>query len=126
MPRQGNIDRSQRQLRVGEQIRQVLIETIQRGHLHDADLETHLASITISEVRISPDLKNATAFTTSLLNKDLEKIVEALNNNVGYFKKELSSKLNLKYMPQIKFTSDELFDEAEHIENLLRKVKDET
>ena len=120
-------ERSQRQLRVGEQIRHVLIETMQHGlFLKDSeDNSIDTVSITITEVRISPDLKNATAYTNSLMGHSIESILPALNNAAALFQKELGKKLSLKFTPKIRFITDKSYGEADKIESLLRKIKDE-
>lgn len=118
------LERSQRQLRVGEQLRHAIIETLQRGKFHDQVL-LDAQEITVTEVRVSPDLKNATAFAMSLGGKDMDQILPALNNNAHYFQKEISQKLTLKFTPRITFKYDETYGEATRIENLLRKIEQE-
>lgn len=118
-------ERSQRQLRVAEQIRHVLVEVLQREHLHDEDLLDAASKVTISEVRISPDLKNATAFAMPLLDADIQTLIPALNKAAGYFQKEIGNKLTLKFTPRIKFVYDKSIGEADKIEQLLRKIHEE-
>ena len=114
-------DPSQLQWRVAEQIRHIIAETLQRGHFHDEAL-LNSAGITVSEVRISPDLKNATAFVMSLGGENMNEILPALNENAKTFQKEINRGSNLKFTPRIKFVTDETFDEVQKIENLLREV----
>jgi ribosome-binding factor A len=109
---------SQRQLRVGEQLRHVLAETVQRGHFHDPLLLD--AEVTISEVRVSPDLKHAKAYTMTLGGEGLEDILAALNESASVFQKEINRQTNLKFTPKVRFVRDESFDEADKIESIIR------
>ena len=113
---------SQRQLRVGEQVRHILVETLQRGHFRDPDL-MQAPMITITEVRISPDLKNATAFIMPLGGQKAVEILSALNRATGYFRSELGRKLELRFTPRVDFKIDDSFENAEHIESLLRQER---
>ena len=108
---------SVRVLRVGEQVRHVLSEILQRGDVHDDVLATHPVSVT--EVRMSPDLRHATVFVKPLLGSDEDVVLKALRTNTAYFQKEVAGKLRLKYAAKIKFLPDESFDEASRIEALL-------
>ncbi len=112
---------SVRVLRVGEQVRHLLSEIIARGDVHDDVLATHPVSIT--EVRMSPDLRHATVFIKSLLGKDEEAVLKALRTNTAYLQKTVASKVRMKYAAKLKFLADESFDEASHIEKLLRDPK---
>jgi ribosome-binding factor A len=116
---------SQRQLRVGEQIRHILAETMQRGHFNEAVL-IDMNLVSISEVRISPDLKHATAYVMSLGGQDMEKILPALNRDKSVFRKELGRSAGLRFTPTIRFEIDNSFDEGQKIENILREIKSET
>jgi ribosome-binding factor A len=109
---------SQRQLRVGELIRHAVSEMLIRGDVHDPVIETHL--ITVPEVRMSPDLRMATIYVMPLGGKDLDAVIEALENNKRYLRGEIARHVNLKFAPDIRFRPDERFDEAERIEKLLR------
>lgn len=113
---------SQRQLRVGEQLRHLIAETLQRGHFQDEALLDQASLITVSEVRTSPDLKNATAFVLSLGGENMETILPALNEAAPYFQKEVGRSLNLKFTPRIKFVKDESFEEASRIDNILNNL----
>lgn len=109
--------RSVRLLRVGEQVRHVLSDLLARGSVHDDVLTSH--SVSITEVRMSPDLRHATVFVKPLLGADEELVLKALRTNTAYFQKEVAGKLRLKYAARIKFLSDESFDEASRIDSLL-------
>jgi ribosome-binding factor A len=113
---------SQRQLRVGEQIRHILAETMQRGHFNQEVL-IDLNLVSISEVRISPDLKHATAYVMSLGGANMDEILPALNKDKNVFKKEIARSARLRFTPTIRFVTDNSFDEAEKIENILRDIK---
>lgn len=114
---------TQRQLRVGEQLRHVIVETLQRGKFHDeALLESR--SVTVTEVQPSPDLKNANVFVMTLGGGDMERILPALNEASGYFQKEINKKLRLKSTPRLTFRADHSFDQAERIETILKNVPD--
>ena len=114
-------DRSVRLLRVGEQVRHVLSEILQRGDVHDETLARHMVSIT--EVRMSPDLRHATVFVKPLLGKDEEAVLRALRTNTAYLQREVAARVKMKYAARLKFLADESFDEGTHIEQLLRDPK---
>ncbi len=111
-------DKSVRTLRVGEQVRHVLSEVLQRGDVHDETLTSHLVSIT--EVRMSPDLRHATVFVKPLLGKDEEAVLKALRTNTAYLQREVAARVKMKYAARLKFLADESFDEGSHIDALLR------
>ena len=108
---------SQRQLRAGELIRHTLAEILQREELREPALQG--VSITISEVRVSPDLKQATAYAAPLGGGDQGDVIKALNKASPYLRGLLGKKINLKYTPAVKFSSDDTFAEAEKIDALL-------
>lgn len=108
---------SQRQLRVGEQIRHILSQRIRDGHFRDPDLQG--ASITVTEVQVSPDLRNATAFVMTLGGREVGPVTEALNRAASYLRTETAHEMRLKYAPNLTFRIDETFDEADRIERLL-------
>lgn len=109
---------SQRQLRVGEQVRHAIADILAQGTVHDADLEGHI--ITVPEVRMSPDLKLATIYVMPLGGRDTELIIAALDRNKKFLRGEVARRVNLKFAPDLRFRVDERFDEAERIEKLLR------
>lgn len=109
---------SVRVLRVGEQVRHVLSEILARGDVHDDVLATHPVSVT--EVRMSPDLRHATVFVKPLLGKDEDAVIKALRTNTAYLQREVASRIRMKYAAKLKFLTDESFDEAGHIDKLLR------
>ena len=110
--------KSVRILRVGEQVRHILAEILMRGDVHDDVLASHLVSVT--EVRMSPDLKHAIVFVKPLLGADEEKVLKALRTNTAYFQSEVAKRVNLKYAAKIRFRADESFDEGARIDELLR------
>ncbi len=112
---------SQRQLRVGEQIKQIIAETLQRGHFHHEAL-LDAGHITVGEVRVTPDLKNAKAYVMSLGGRNMEEILPALNEEAQAFAKEINRQSNMKFTPKIRFVKDESFEEAQRIDDLLRSV----
>jgi ribosome-binding factor A len=111
-------ERSVRVLRVGEQVRHILSEILQRGEVHDDVLAKHMVSIT--EVRMSPDLRHATVFVKPLLGKDEEVVIKALRTNTAYLQREVATRVKMKYAAKLKFLADESFDEGSHIDKLLR------
>ncbi|UZK68623.1 30S ribosome-binding factor RbfA [Sphingomonas sp. S1-29] len=110
--------RSVRLLRVGEQVRHILSDILMRGDVHDETLAKHMVSVT--EVRMSPDMRHATVFVKPLLGKDEEAVLKALRTNTAFFQREVANRTRLKYAAKIKFISDESFDEGSRIDTLLR------
>ncbi len=121
MPETTPETRSVRLLRVGEQVRHILSEILARGDVHDDVLDKHLVSVT--EVRMSPDLRHATVFVKPLLGKDEAIVLKALRTNTAYLQSEVARRVNLKYAAKLKFLIDESFDEGTRIEQLLRDPK---
>src|SRR3954463_246386 len=113
--------RSVRLLRVGEQVRHVLSEILQRGDVRDETLKSHLVSIT--EVRMSPDLRHATVFVKPLLGEHEEAVLKAMRQNTAYLQREVAGRVRTKYAAKLKFIPDESFDEGGHIDQLLRAPK---
>ena len=113
--------RSVRLLRVGEQVRHVLSEILMRGEVHDDVLTSHPVSIT--EVRMSPDLRHATVFVKPLLGENEEAVIKALRTNTAYLQREVAARVRQKYAAKLKFLADECFDEGTHIDTLLRAPK---
>jgi len=108
---------SQRQLRAGELIRHKLTEIFAREEFNDPAL--YGKSITITEVRVSPDLKNATAFAAPLGGDDMKETVEALNRAAGFVRGRLSREIDMRHTPNLRFVADDSYDEARRIEELL-------
>lgn len=108
---------SQRQLRVGEEIRHVLAQVLERGELRDPDLQG--VPITVTEVRATPDLKHAVIYVMTLGGKDSEKGLAALNRAKPYLRRHCAKALTLRYVPDLHFRLDVTFDEATHINTLL-------
>ena len=122
MIRQGNnAPFSQRQLRVGELIKQTLGQIFLKDEAKVPVLETK--NITVTEVRMSPDLKNARAYVIPLGGKNTEKAVSILTEFSYLIRKALSKKVDMKFLPKVFFVSDESFDQAEKIERLIQKNK---
>jgi ribosome-binding factor A len=113
--------KSVRLLRVGEQVRHALSEILMRGDVHDDVLASH--SVSVTEVRMSPDLRHATAFVMPLLGGDAEAVLKALRTNTAYLQSEVARRVNTKYAARLKFLLDESFDTGSHIDSLLRDPK---
>lgn len=109
--------RSVRLLKVGEQVRHVLSELLMRQEVHDDVLSAH--SVSVTEVRMSPDLRHASVYVKPLLGADEEDVIKALRTNTAFFQREVAQRLKLKYAAKIKFLPDESFDEASRIDRLL-------
>ena len=112
---------SQRQLRVGELIKQSLGQIFLRGEAKLPSSETK--NITVTEVRMSPDLKNAKAYVIPLGGKDTEKAVSILTEFSHVIRKALSKKIDMKFLPRVYFVGDKSFDYAEKIEKLIQENK---
>ncbi|MBD3730231.1 MAG: 30S ribosome-binding factor RbfA [Sphingomonadales bacterium] len=112
---------SVRVLKVGERVRHILSELLARGEAHDNVLTAHAISVT--EVRMTPDLRNATAYVKPLLGEDETVVIKALRTNTAFFQREVAQRLGLKFAPRLKFKPDESFDEADRIERLLADPK---
>lgn len=110
--------RNVRLLRVGEQMRHVLSDILARGDVHDETLAKH--PVTITEVRMSPDLRHATVFMKPLLGRDEEAVLKALRTNTAYLQREVAARVHMKYAAKLKFLADDSFDEGSHIDTLLR------
>ncbi|MGF1455738.1 MAG: 30S ribosome-binding factor RbfA [Alphaproteobacteria bacterium] len=109
---------TQRQLRVGELVRHTLVEVLARGDVRDPDLEGII--VTVSEVRVSPDLRHATAFVAPLGGGDAAPIVKALTRCKRFLRGELGRRITMKFTPELHFEADRSFDEASHIDEILR------
>jgi ribosome-binding factor A len=112
---------SQRALRVGEVIRHALAEILARGEVNDEILAHHI--ITIPEVRMSPDMRLATAYVMPLGGRDVGPVLEALERHRRFIKGEIARRINLRYAPDIRFRQDQTFEEASRIEALLHSEK---
>jgi ribosome-binding factor A len=108
---------TQRQLRIGELVRHKLAEMLARGEIHDDIIASHV--ITVPEVRLSPDLKLASAYVVTLGGDDSAVVIEALNRNKKYIRAQVAQAVNLKFAPDIRFLRDETFEEASRIDQLL-------
>lgn len=112
---------TQRMLRIGELVRHKLAELLIRGEIHDDVLASHVVSI--SEVRISTDLKLATAYVMPLGGKDTDKVIAALERHKKFIRAEIAQTLDLKYAPDIRFREDATFEEVSRIDQLLFSEK---
>jgi ribosome-binding factor A len=112
---------TQRQLRVGEMIKQSLGQIFLRDEAKVPAIETK--NITVTEVRMSPDLKNARAYVIPLGGRDAEKTVNILTEFSSRIRKALSKKVEMKFLPKVSFVSDKSFDYAEKIEKLIKQNK---
>jgi ribosome-binding factor A len=112
---------SVRVLKVGERVRHILSELLARGEAHDDTLTAHAVSVT--EVRMTPDLRHAAAYVKPLLGLDEAAVLKALRSNTAFFQREVARRLGLKFAPRLQFKPDESFEEAERIERLLNDPK---
>lgn len=113
--------RSVRLLKVGEQVRHVISELLMRQEVHDDVLSSHTVSVT--EVRMSPDLRLASVYVKPLLGADEEIVIKALRTHTAFFQREVAGKLRLKFAAKIRFVPDESFDVASKIDALLSNPK---
>ena len=109
--------RGQRPLRVGEAVRHALVEVFARGHIRDPDLAE--VSLTVSEVRMSPDLRQATAFVLPLGGGDNAAILKALKRAAPFLRGEVARLVDLRYAPELRFVTDTSFDAAGRISTAL-------
>lgn len=116
-----NKEPSQRQLRVAQEVKRVITSVLERGDLRSKELRE--AFITVTEVKVSPDLKYVTAYVMTLNGKNLGLVLEMLEAEKGVFKKQIGAKLQLRYTPDITFRADDTFAEVDRIEKLLRHPK---
>jgi ribosome-binding factor A len=110
---------SQRQLRVGEEMRHALARIFERGELRDPAL--HEAALTVTEVRVAPDLKRATAYVMPLGGRNADEIMAGLKRGAGHLRRLVAQEVKLRVAPQIVFALDHSFDEASRIDSLLRR-----
>lgn len=111
------VGRTQRQLRVGEELRHALAEVLREAHFRDPDLQD--LNVTVTEVRISPDLRNCTAFAMTLGGTDLAPKLAALNRAAPYLRGEMARAVQLRHAPALHFEADSTFTYAARIEDLL-------
>jgi ribosome-binding factor A len=112
---------SQRQLRIGEEIRHAVAQMLERREFHEPALQD--VSVTVTEVRISPDLKNATAYIMPLGGDQAAEVLEALTRARPFVRKQVGKTMRLRHVPNISFEMDETFDQASKIETLLNDPK---
>jgi ribosome-binding factor A len=108
---------SVRVLKVGERVRHILSELLARGEVRDETLGAH--SVSVTEVRMTPDLRQAAAYVKPLLGEDEAVVLKALQRNTAFFQREVAQRLGLKFAPKLQFRSDESFDVADKIDRLL-------
>jgi ribosome-binding factor A len=125
MPRQHsrspNTGPTQRQLRVGEALRHALAEILRRGDIRDPDLAG--VSVTITQVKPSPDMRYATVFCEPLGGQRVKETIAALNKHKGYLRGEMGRLITMKFTPELRFIEDESFAEAQKIETLLKSSR---
>ena len=112
---------SVRVLKVGERVRHILSELLARGEVHDDVVRA--SHISVTEVRMTPDLRHATAYVKPLLGAGEDEVVHALRQNTAFLQREVAQRLGLKFAPKLRFRKDESFAEADRIEALLRDPK---
>ena len=112
---------SQRQLRVGEALRHALAEVLYRNEIRDPDLDG--VSVTITQVKPSPDMRYATVYCEPLGGENAKEIVAALNRHKGFLRGEMGHRIAIKFTPELRFVEDESFAEAQRIENILKSER---
>lgn len=112
---------SQRQLRVGEALRHALAEVLRENDIRDPDLEG--VSVTITQVKPSPDMRYATVYCEPLGGQNAKEIVAALNRHKGFLRGEMGHLLTMKFTPELRFVEDESFAEAQKIETILKSER---
>jgi ribosome-binding factor A len=112
---------SQRQLRVGEALRHALAEVLTRNEIRDADLEG--VSVTITQVKPSPDMRYATVYCEPLGGENAKTIITALNRHKGFLRGEMGHRITMKFTPELRFVEDESFAEAQKIEDILKSER---
>ncbi len=119
--RRGAARPSQRQLRVAELVRHAVSQVLERGEVHDPEIAGK--SITVAEVRMSPDLKVATAYVMPLVGADDDGVVAALGRVAPFLRRRIGGVVALKFLPELRFVTDETFDQASRIDELLRDAR---
>ena len=112
---------SQRQLRVGEMLRHALADVLRRGDIRDPDLNG--VSITITQIKPSPDMRHATVFCEPLGGQNAKQVIAALNKHKGYLRGEMGREIAMKFTPELRFVEDVSFAEAQKIDDLLRSSR---
>ena len=113
---------TQRQLRVGEQIKHIIVEMLQRGKFGDALLFDAGHTVTVTEVSVSPDLKQATAFIIKMTGSEMGSMLTALNSESHAFQKEIAKRLQTRFTPKLRFVGDDSFEKSARIEELLHNL----
>ena len=116
-----NTTKSQRQLRVGEELRHLISNALHRETFYDVVLESN--NITVTEVNVSPDLKNAKVYIMPLGGENKIEVLESLNRIKGYIQKLISSEIQLRQIPRLSFVIDTTFEYANKIDNIIKKKK---
>jgi ribosome-binding factor A len=112
---------SQRMLRVAELVRHAMAQLLSRGEINDPVLEQHV--VTVSRVKMSPDLKLATIYVMPLGGKDENEVIKALDRHRKYLRGEIAHEVNLKFAPEVRFRIDDSFDNVSKIDALLNSDK---
>jgi ribosome-binding factor A len=110
-------------LRVGEEIRHVLSQTLRSGGFDDPVLFESASTVTVTEVRVSPDLRYATAYVMTLGGIGMDEVLPALNDAAWYFQQDIGKNIKMRTTPKVRFLKDESFDEAQKIENILKEIQ---
>lgn len=110
---------SQRQLRAGELVRRALADIIAEGAIHDPAVAG--VPVTVTEARMSPDLRHATVFVAAMGQADRAKLAKALDHASGYLQRELARRIELRFTPKLRFEADDRFDEAAHVDEVLSR-----
>lgn len=110
---------SQRQLRAGELVRRALADIIAEGAIHDPAVSG--IPVTITEARMSPDLRHATVFVAAMGQADRVKLAQALDHAAGFLQRELARRIDLRFTPKLRFEADDRFDEAAHVDEVLAR-----
>jgi ribosome-binding factor A len=112
---------TQRQLRVGEMLRHALADVLRRGEIRDPDLAG--VSVTITQIKPSPDMRHATVFCEPLGGQNAKTVIAALNKHKGFLRGELGRLITMKFTPDLRFVEDESFAEAQKIETILKSSR---
>ncbi|MGY6532705.1 30S ribosome-binding factor RbfA [Glycocaulis sp.] len=110
---------SQRQLRAGELVRRALADIIAEGAIHDPAVAG--VPVTVTEARMSPDLRHATVFVAAMGQADRAKLAKALDHASGYLQRELARRIDLRFTPKLRFEADDRFEEAAHVDEVLSR-----